>query len=90
MGKCNEKEDKHAAAYPNPFKDYIDISKNDAAFLIQIRIKMLVKWLLATWKFFVFTWSFTSRIKVKRKTCILVIRKSKTKWNFEQFQNLMG
>ena len=43
MGKCNEKEDKHAAAYPNPFKDYIDISKNDAAFLIEIRIKMLVK-----------------------------------------------
>ena len=33
-------------------------------------------------------WSLTDRKEVKRKTCILVITKSKTRLNFEQFQNL--
>ena len=43
MGKFNEKEDKHAATYLNPFKDNMDISKNDAAFLIEMRIENVSK-----------------------------------------------
>ena len=66
MVKFNEKEDKHAATYPNPFKDNMFISKIDAAFLIEMRIKNVSKGITSNLKMSLYeVWLTEKRWKEK-------------------------